>query len=129
MKIKQLVVLVMAAILLQACSSTKVGASFSVGRYEFEQQNYHAAFKDLLSIAQKGNAQAQYAIGYMYYNGLGVKQNFRQAEFWLHKASLAGSKKAQNALAMIDKARASDPFPAPHSLYALHDQALTKAVA
>lgn len=128
MKNKRFLLLLIAAILLQACSSTRVGASFSTGRYQFKQQNYHAAFKDLLPLAQKGNARAQYAIGYMYYNGLGVKQSLKQAEFWLHKASTGGDKNAQNALAMIDKARASDPFPPPHALYALHDQARKNSV-
>ena len=105
-------------VLLQACSST--GTSLKYARAEFQNQNYRGAFKNLLPLAKKGNTQAQYAIGYMYYNGLGVDKDFQMAELWLHKSADKNNMKAQQALAMLSKAKASEPFPAPHSLYAMN---------
>ena len=121
MTIKNLLIGLVACLLLQACAQTGGSSALRKGQAEFSGQNYRMAFKDLLPLAQKGNSQAQYAIGYMYYNGLGIGKDFRMAEFWLHKSSVQGSPLASKALAMIDKAKASEPFPAPSSLYALNE--------
>ena len=99
--------------LLQACSTTEHSAALNQGQVAFNKQDYHVAFSDLLPVAQKGNPDAQYAVGYMYYNGLGVDKDFNSAQFWFHSAADQGNVKAQKALAMIKDAAQSELFPAP----------------
>lgn len=124
---KVMLIVAIASVLLQACSSVGGGA-LRHGRSAFQNQDYRTAFKDLLPLAQKGNSQAQYAIGYMYYNGLGVAKDFQMAQFWLHKSAAQQYQKAKDALKMIVSAKSAEPFPAPHSLYAMH-QAQRSSIA
>ena len=37
-------------------------------------------------IAEKGNPQAQYLMGYLYGNGLGISKDYSEALTWYHKA-------------------------------------------
>jgi TPR repeat protein len=39
-------------------------------------------FKELLSIAEAGDAEAQYKVGVIYENGQGVEDNFMGAARW-----------------------------------------------
>lgn len=50
------------------------------------EKNYHEAFKWLRMLANKNNSWAQYNIGVMYLNGLGIRQNQRIAKEWFGKA-------------------------------------------
>ncbi len=106
-------IVVISLLLLQACSTTSPTAK---GAAEFKKQDYNAAFTDLLPLAQKGDPQAQYAVAYLYYNGLGVDKDFKLAESWFQKAADQGNAKAQKALDMIADAKASESFKAPPSL-------------
>jgi hypothetical protein len=57
--------------------------------------------QDFLKIKEKaarGDAQAQFYLGAMYYNGKGVKQDFSQAKLWLEKAAAQGDAKAKGLL-------------------------------
>ena len=40
--------------------------------------------------AKNGDVQAMYKIGNMYYDGKGVKQNYKKTLYWLHKAAEQG---------------------------------------
>ena len=46
-------------------------------------------------MAEQGDAQAQYNVGGMYYEGKGVPQNYKQALYWYKKAAEQGHAKAQ----------------------------------
>jgi TPR repeat protein len=59
---------------------------------------YKEAFVGFEKLAKSGNANAQYNLGMMYYNGTGVKKNKIMAFVWLEQASNNGSKLAQNKL-------------------------------
>ncbi len=45
--------------------------------------------------ARRGNADGQYLLGWMYYYGYGVPQNYKLAERWSRKAAEQGHKEAQ----------------------------------
>ena len=49
-------------------------------------------------LAVTGNAQAQYEIGKVYYNGEGVEQDYVEATRWYRLAAEQGHAKAQNRL-------------------------------
>lgn len=89
---------------LVACTDPKqVATNYAQGQLAFQQKNYATAFGKLLSAAEAGYGNAQYAVGYMLYNGLGVKQNQPQALIWFKKASKQGNYKATAALQKLDE--------------------------
>lgn len=53
--------------------------------------------------AQEGKAEAQYELALMYIHGDGVKQDKKQARFWLEKSANQGYEKAQEALKNLPK--------------------------
>jgi TPR repeat protein len=53
-------------------------------------------------LAAQGNAAAQYNLGVMYANGLGVPQSLSQAREWLNKAAAQNYRQAQTALEQFE---------------------------
>jgi TPR repeat protein len=85
---------------LSACLSS---LNLAEGIASFKKQNYRQAFIRLLPEANKGNPEAQYAIGYMYYYGQGVTEDREQALKWIRLAALANQPDAIVALNAIKK--------------------------
>lgn len=86
------------------------------GKNDFQLQKYSQAFADLLPIARQGDAEAQYAVGYMYYTGKGTTKDFDLALYWFERSAKQQNEKAVKALKMIDEAKESEPFAAPPAL-------------
>ena len=84
------------ALLLSACTHDM--QQLQAGQANFQSGNYHQAFLLLKPLAQKGNADAQYAVGYMYYYGKGVTQDPYLARKWMRKAAAQGQPLAIQAL-------------------------------
>jgi TPR repeat protein len=61
-------------------------------------QNPKQAFTETLKDARLGLPQAQYQLGLMYANGVGVKRNYVQALAWVRKAAERGLPAAQYLL-------------------------------
>lgn len=89
------------------CATTKPGkiersveqaAQFEKAKIEFNQQNYERTASLLMPLAEQGHADAQYALGYMYHNGLGVPRNYKLSTQWLNIAAAKGNGKAMEAL-------------------------------
>lgn len=76
-------------------------ANFKEGITCFRKQNYRQAFIHLKPEAQKGQPDAQYAVGYMYYYGKGVVEDKKQAWFWINRAAAAGQADAIQAVAIL----------------------------
>ena len=53
---------------------------------------------ELVKLAENGNADSQYDLGLIYYNGDGVDKNYRKAKDWLGKAASQGLSEAQAVL-------------------------------
>jgi TPR repeat protein len=51
--------------------------------------------------AEQGEAQAQFNLGWLYYTGQGVTQDYRQAADWFRKAAEQGFAKAQYNLGLM----------------------------
>jgi hypothetical protein len=90
-----------------ACATTKLGkiekpvdqaAQFEKAKMAFNQQNYDRAALLLKPLAEQGHADAQYALGYLYYNGLGVPSNNTLSMQWLKRAAANGNNEAVEAL-------------------------------
>ena len=88
--------------LLLACNHSHHLTAFKVGQQNFQQGHYSSAFQRLLPEAKKGNAQAQYAIGYLYYYGKGVRENLPHAKYWIQQAASQQYLPAKQALDLMD---------------------------
>ena len=83
---------------LSACISS---LNLKEGICSFKEQNYRQAFIRLLPEAKKGNPEAQYAIGYMYYYGQGVTEDREKALEWIRLAAASNQSDAVIALRAI----------------------------
>ena len=57
---------------------------------EYENGYYKTAFYRLLPAAADGDKEAQYALGYMYYYGLGIPQDTQTGYFWIKRSADQG---------------------------------------
>lgn len=71
------------------------------GIVSFKEQDYRRAFIRLKPEAEKGQPDAQYAVGYMYYYGQGVVEDREQACKWINQAAHAGQPDAIEALKIL----------------------------
>ncbi|MBL8685878.1 MAG: SEL1-like repeat protein [Alphaproteobacteria bacterium] len=65
----------------------------------YERGDYVTALREYLMLAQQGDVDAQFRVGYMYDFALGAPQNRNQAEYWYQLAALSGHIVAMNNLA------------------------------
>jgi len=90
--------------------------SLSAGTLEdaevaFGRDDYATALQLYRSIADQGDAAAQYHLGYMYYYGFGVPGNHTEGVKWYRLAAEQGNVKAQTLLGQLfahDAVRAGD---------------------
>jgi TPR repeat protein len=73
-------------------------AQYSLGQAAYDHKDYQTALKLWLPLANRGEMRAQLAVGYIYYNGAGVKQSYARALKWLRKAADQGSPEAQDGI-------------------------------
>ena len=92
-------VLILLSVMLSADSA--LGDDLVAGKSAWSQGDYAGAIKKLLPLADKGNPEAQFAVGRMYSWGHGVKKNNVEAVFWFRMASRQGHKDAQALLAKL----------------------------
>ena len=77
------------------------GLNLREGIRSFQIQNYRQAFVRLLPEAEKGQADAQYAVGYMYYYGQGVIEDRKKAWYWIGMAARAAQPDAVEAMVIL----------------------------
>ncbi len=58
-------------------------------------------FRETLQLAEQGNADAQFNLGLMYYDGQGVRQDYAEAVKWYRQAAEQGYVKAQYNLGVM----------------------------
>jgi TPR repeat protein len=102
---KRLLLLCAAGVLfsLSACATVKKPAvslkqQYHQAKQAFHHKKYHQAFQQIQAPAKAGNANAQYALGYMYYYGHGTKTDITKAKHWFQQAAQQHQKQAQHAL-------------------------------
>lgn len=67
----------------------------------YERGDYAAAMELWTQAAEEGNDVAQFNIGLLYANGLGVEQSYVRAREWYRKAGLQGNVEAQYNLGLM----------------------------
>lgn len=101
------VLLVCFTILVSGCagnavtSNGKDDAALEQARKAYLAGEYTRSAAILQPLAEKGDSQARYALGYMYYYGQGVKQDFQKAILLISQAAAANHSKASEALQRI----------------------------
>jgi hypothetical protein len=84
--------------LLLSTSCNVFAQSFDDGLKAYIRGNYYEAFNNWLPFAEKGNAEAQYFLGYMYHYGE-IPENDAEAVRWYRLAAEQGHVYAQYNLA------------------------------
>ncbi len=77
------------------------GANLQDGYSAIEKGDYKTAFTIFEDLASKGDIEAQYNLGFMYYNGEGVRQDYKKAFEWYEKAATQGFAEAQSNLGLM----------------------------
>ncbi|MFM9843759.1 MAG: peptidoglycan-binding protein [Dongiaceae bacterium] len=72
-------------------------ADYSDGQAAFERQDYSTALYELEPLAAQGDGRAQYLVGIIHRDGLGVPQDYVTAYAWLHVAAARGQPQAASA--------------------------------
>jgi TPR repeat protein len=96
-----LLITICLATLLSGCVTS--GFNLNEGIKSFRVQNYRQAFIRLKPEAEKGQPDAQYAVGYMYYYGQGVVENREKAWYWINCAARLGQPDAVAALTILKR--------------------------
>jgi len=73
---------VILALLLASSISIAHADSFADATAAYERSNYSEAVRLFQQSAEQGDASAQYIIGFMYYKGQGVPQDYAEAARW-----------------------------------------------
>jgi len=76
-------------------------ADFDAGRSAYQQKEYALALKEWQPLAENGNAEAQYNLAGMYFQGLGVQQDFHEAASLFQKAAEQNFTMAQLSVGML----------------------------
>ena len=87
-----------------------VSQTMKEGKQDFDSENYAAALHKMQPLAEKGNADAQYAVGYMMFYGKGTPVNRQQGSAWIDKAAAQGLPEAVQAKQLLAKATQSNPL-------------------
>lgn len=74
---------------------------FNEGYDAAQSGNYKRAVALWTTLAEQGDASAQYALGWLFESGQGVAQNYAQAAHWYSKAAKQGDVAAQYVLATM----------------------------
>jgi TPR repeat protein len=88
---------------LVGCLIRKTGL---LGRYQkglshLQLQEYEKAYRTWLKLAENGDAQAQFDLGVMFHNGLGLEKDNERALYWFDKAASQNDADAENYLGAI----------------------------
>lgn len=96
-------------VFLSACNMPKddneenaTNPEYIAAEEEFARGNYKQAAQRLLPLAQSGNPDAQYALAYMMFEGLGVPQDRMQSYFWFQESAKKGNQYALLALEIFE---------------------------
>ena len=89
------------ATLTNQAESGDVNAQMQLADYYRNQQNYTNGFYWTQKLANQGDAQAQFNLGYMYNKGKDVRQDYSQAFNWFQKSANQDYAEAQYNLGLM----------------------------
>lgn len=84
--------------------SANAYADFSSGIDAYTKKDYATALKEFKPVADQGNPDAQFMLGYMYASGKGVLQDYIRAHMWFNLSASQGNERAMESRDKIAKA-------------------------
>lgn len=90
-----------AAALLALVAAPLRAEDFRLGLSAFNRAEYTESLRLWAPLAEQGNPDAQAALGYLYYHGLGVGQDYGRAADWFQRAADQGQPEAQAFLGTL----------------------------
>lgn len=97
-----------AAVIVAGCSGSQTGQtthSFQgtpACEHNVFLQKYHCSLDRIETAAQDGDADAQYALGYMYFYGIGTVRDVDAAKLWIRRAAAQGQPLALKATHILN---------------------------
>lgn len=85
--------------------------SFAAAEYDYAHGNYPRAFQELWTPAEKNDPRALYAMGYMYYYGVGTDKDQDLGRSLIRRAAAKNYPPAITALELITKRRRNQYLP------------------
>ncbi|PWI29327.1 sel1 repeat family protein [Flavobacteriaceae bacterium LYZ1037] len=79
----------------KATNAAKGIAYFESGLKAAEENNMPLAYNEFLAGAKEGHMFAQYNVGLMYEQGLGISKNAKEAVYWYNQSAKQGNSAAQ----------------------------------
>jgi len=76
-------------------------SNYQKGIRHYKPDDAVAAVRELKPLAEQGNAEAQFNLGSLYYQGRGVPQDYREAIKWFRKAAEQGHRFSQTTLGTV----------------------------
>jgi len=73
-----------------AIVTSNTHADDDAGEVAYKKKDYATAIKEWELLASKGNTSAQYSLGFMYREGLGVQKNNAEAIKWYSMVAAKG---------------------------------------
>lgn len=89
------------AITAQAADKTDIAQRHATAEQAFQQGDIRTAIRQWEILAQAGDAEAQGLLGWFYYHGQGVPQDYEKSRNWLEKSAAQGNTLAQIHLAVF----------------------------
>lgn len=106
-RISSVVLLLFATLFLYSCSASD---SYAQEESDSGSGRYAMSTDQIKNAAKDGDADAQYALGFMYYYGKQVPRDMDLARSWIRKAAAQGQVRAKSALKLLgDKMPTSTP--------------------
>ena len=78
-----------------------VDTPWSPPRGHMQTSSAHTTYERLLPLANAGDTDIQNVLGYMYFHGEGVDQDYRRAHEWFHRSAEQGNLLAQRNLGLM----------------------------
>ena len=89
------------AVLIMLMARATYAAHFSVGAELYEKGDYEGALEQWQVLSKQGDLRAQYRLGQMFAEGVGVPKDDRVALHWFRQAAEQGSVEARYELALL----------------------------
>ena len=92
---------ILSALVLLSTSSIALGGDFQDGVDAANRGIYKAAYEVFSELAKQGDSRAQYNLGFMYLEGLGVSKDSKEAFRWFRRAAEQKQGRAQHSLGLM----------------------------
>ena len=91
-------------------------------------EKYHCSLETVQEAALSGNPDAQYALGYMYFNGIGTVKDEQTGILWIQRAASQGEPLAKKAEEMINNNKLDSSPEVTHQAAKPHPVTAARAV-